>query len=54
MRKKIREISEIATKRIYELCDVEFVNVGMHKCMEADKEEAELMNLKNEIDLLIM
>ena len=40
-----------ATKWIYELCDVGFVNVGMQNRIEADKEEAEHMHLKNEMDL---
>ena len=54
MRKEIGEISARATTRIYELCDVGFVNVGMHKRIEADKEEAELMHLKNKMDLCIV
>ena len=54
MRKEVGEISAKATKQIYELCDVGFVNVGMQKQMESDKEEAELMHLKNETDLQIM
>ena len=51
MRKEKGEISVTATKWIYELCDIGFVNVGMHNCIEADKEEAEHMHLKNEMDL---
>ena len=51
MRNETGEISETAMKWIYELCDVGFINVGMHKRMEADKEEVELMHLKHKIDL---